>query len=87
VLLVLTKWQILKFHLRAECLQAIANPSPKFCKRFEYHPHYYTLFILPPQINHTFSHNSTHFQTNIKIQMDFGQRQMQFSGLYGLPHH
>lgn len=73
--------QIFKFHLCAQCLQAfaIANPIPKFPKRFESHPHYYTLFVLPPQINSSFSHNSTHFQNNIKIQMDFGQLQMQFS--------
>jgi hypothetical protein len=79
--LVLTKWQIFKFHLCAQCLQAfaIANPIPKFPKRFESHPHYYILFVLPPQINSSFSHNSTHFQNNIKIQMDFGQLQMQFS--------
>jgi hypothetical protein len=57
---------------------AIANPIPKFRKRFESHPHYYTLFVLPPQINRTFFHNSTHFQNNIKIQMDFGQLHMQF---------
>ncbi len=64
------------FHLQAF---AIANPIPKFPKRFESRPHYYTQFVFPPQINCSCAHNSTQFQNNIKIQMDVGQLQVQFS--------